>query len=306
MEIINAGQGVMRGGTAVALGNFDGLHTAHMRIIRRSEEIAREKGLKSGVLLFEENTKSVVFGSKVKLITPYEEKLRLLCEAGVDFVYTRTFTEDFMRLSPEEFVRLLIENLNVKAVCVGYDYSFGHMASGNTETLTELGKKYGFETFVTPRVIVDSKTVSSTYIRELVSEGRTDDAARYLGRHYSICGTVAHGFQNGRKMGFPTANIECADDVLLPKEGVYAGVTEVLGKRYVSVVNVGKNLTFGAEKPTIESHLTNFDANIYGERIRVYFYKRLRDVMRFDGIDALKEQIHRDVRAAMDMRLICG
>lgn len=301
MEIINAGRIVSYDGTVVALGNFDGLHIAHMQIIRNGIKLARERNLKAGVLLFEENTKNVVSKNRVKLITPHTEKLELIEKEGADFAYIRTFTKDFMQLSPEDFIKLLVKHLKVKAVCVGYDYSFGHMAAGNTDTLLELSKKYGFETIVTPCVVIDNKTVSSTYIRELVSEGRVDEVKKFLGRNYSLCGTVAHGLQNGRKMGFPTANMEYDESALLPKEGVYAGISEVLGRRYKSVINVGRNLTFGAERLTIESHLIDFDKDIYGEKIKVFFLKRLRGVKKFAGMDELKAQINSDKKIAENM-----
>ncbi|MCD8391460.1 MAG: bifunctional riboflavin kinase/FAD synthetase [Firmicutes bacterium] len=303
MEIIYAERIADYDVTVAALGNFDGLHIAHMQIIKNGIKTARERGLKAGVLLFEENTKNMISGGNVGLITPNDEKLRLLKNEGADFVYIRKFTPEFMKLSPEDFVRLLVKNLKVKAVCVGYDYSFGHMAAGNTDTLTALGEKYGFETLVTPRVIIDGKTVSSTYIRELISSGSVDKVKPFLGRDYSLSGTVAHGFENGRKMGFPTANLEYDAAALLPMEGVYAGITEVCGKRYKSVINVGKNLTFGAQKLTVESHLIDFRGDIYGEKIRIYFLKRLRGVKKFGGADELKAQIESDKEKTTAMNI---
>lgn len=303
MEIIHAEKIVDYDETAVALGNFDGLHIAHMKIIRDCMKVAEKRGIKSGVLLFEENTKSVAGKTPVGLITTNGQKLALLGREKLDFVYIRRFTEEFMQKSPEEFVRLLIKNLKAKIVCVGYDYRFGHKAAGNVDTLKELGEKYGFEVIVTDKITIDGETVSSTHIRELVRDGRVDEAVQFLGRRYTISGEVVAGLKNGRKMGLPTANVDYDKHMVLPKEGVYAGITDIDGRRYTSVINVGRNLTFGAEKLTVESHLLDFDEDIYGKNINVLFAKRLRGVFKFGSIDELIAQINSDKEAARKMNL---
>ena len=301
MEIIHAEKIVDYAQTAVALGNFDGLHIAHMKIIRDCVKIAEKRGLKSGVLLFEENTKSVAGNRPVELITTNEQKLALLGREQLDFVYIRRFTEEFMQKSPEEFVRLLIKNLKPKIVCVGYDYRFGHKAAGDVNMLKELGEKYGFEVVVTDKITVDGETVSSTHIRDLVRNGRVDEAIEFLGRRYTISGEVVEGLKNGRKMGLPTANVDYDKHMVLPKEGVYAGITEIDGRRFKSVINVGKNLTFDAKKLTVESHILDFDEDIYGKVINVLFAKRLRGVFKFENVDELKAQINSDKEAARKM-----
>ena len=303
MEIIHAEKIVDYDETAVALGNFDGLHIAHMKIIRDCRNIARERGIKSGVLLFEENTKTVAGNKKIELITTNEQKLKLLSREKLDFVYIRRFTEEFMQKSPEEFIKLLLKNLKAKIICVGYDYRFGHKAAGDVNTLKDLGKKYGFEVIVTDKITVDDKTVSSTYIRDIVRSGEVDKAVRFLGRRYTISGEVVEGLKNGRKMGLPTANVDYDKHMVLPKEGVYAGITDIDGRRYTSVINVGRNLTFGAEKLTVESHILDFDEDIYGKNINVLFAKRLRGVIKFGSVDELIAQINRDKEAARKMNL---
>ena len=304
MEIIHAEKIVDYDKTAVALGNFDGLHIAHMKIIRDCVRIAERRGIKSGVLLFEENTKAVAGNKTVELITTNDQKLKLLSREKLDFVYIRQFTKEFMQKSPEEFVRLLLKNLKVKVVCVGYDYRFGHKAEGNVDTLRELGEKYGFEVIVTDKITVDGETVSSTHIRGLVRDGRVDEAIAFLGRRYTISGEVVEGLKNGRKMGLPTANVDYDKHMVLPKEGVYAGITEIEGRRFTSVINVGKNLTFGAEKLTVESHILDFDEDIYGKNINVLFAKRLRGVFKFESVNELIKQINSDKEAARKMNLI--
>lgn len=289
-------------GTVTALGNFDGLHVAHMTIIRNGIKYAKENGLKSGVLLFEKNTKTLTQGG-VELITPNEAKLELLEREKPDFVYMENFDKEFMQKSPEEFVKYLVENLKVKAVCVGYDYSFGYKAMGDVEMLKKFGEKYGFKVFVTDAIKIDGRIVSSTYIREVIKNGDMEEAERFLGRRYCIEGNVIHGLQNGRKMGIPTANVDYDINMALPKPGVYAGITYVDGRRLKSVINVGKNLTFDAKKLTVESHILDFDEDIYDKYIRVSFAKRLRGVIKFSSMGELKNQIHHDMKVTSEMVL---
>ncbi len=284
-------------GTVVALGNFDGLHVAHMTIIRDGIRYAKEHNLKSGVLLFEDNFKNV------ELITPNEAKVELLGREKPDFVKFRRFTKEFMRLTPEEFIKQLVLNLKVKVVCVGYDYRFGHKAAGDVDTLRMLGEKYGFEVLVTDVIKIDGKIVSSTYIRELIKAGETEEAERFLGRRFCVEGRVIKGLQNGRKMGVPTANVDYDKNMAIPKNGVYAGITYVNGLRLKSVINVGSNPTFGAENITIESHILDFHEDIYGEYIRVSFAKRLRGDIKFESMDALKMRIQSDIKAVRAMDL---
>ena len=289
-------------GTVVALGNFDGLHVAHMTIIRNGIQYAKEHNLKSGVLLFDENTKGVTQG-KIELITPNEAKLELLEREKPDFVFMEKFDKEFMKKTPEEFVLYLVTNLHVKAVCVGYDYSFGFKAQGDVEMLKKFGEKYGFKVFVTDVIKIDGRVVASTYIRQVIKSGEMEEAERFLGRRYCIEGNVVKGLQNGRKMGIPTANVDYDINMALPKAGVYAGITYVSGKRLKSVINVGKNPTFGAEKLTVESHILDFDEDIYGEYIRVSFAKRLRGDIKFNSMEELKNQIQNDIEVTSKMDL---
>lgn len=289
-------------GTVVALGNFDGLHVAHMTIIRNAIRYAAENNLKSGVLLFDENTKGVTQGG-IELITPNEAKLELLEREKLDFVFMEKFDKEFMSKSPEEFACYLENNLRVKAVCVGYDYSFGYRAQGDVAMLRRFGEIYGFDVLVTDAIRIDNTLVASTYIRQLIKSGAMEQAEKFLGRRYCIEGRVVRGFQNGTKMGIPTANVEYDTNMALPKEGVYAGITYVDGKRLKSVINVGKNLTFGAGKITVESHILSFNEDIYDKYIRISFAKRLRDVVKFNSIDELIKQIRNDIEITSEMNL---
>lgn len=298
MDIIRQTGSVPYERTVVALGNFDGMHTAHMTIIQKCIKYAKKHGCKSGVLLFSEHTRKLLSEKGVKIITPEKKKLEILRHAGIDFVYIRDFDADFMHLSPEEFVKQLSSSLHTVAVCVGYDYRFGFKAQGDAKLLEKLGKKYGFEAVVTDEIDLDGAAIKSTLIRRLISEGNVEKAGELLGRYVSVEGAVAHGLENGRKMGIPTANIEYEIDSAIPKNGVYAGYTYVDGIKYKSVINVGNNPTFGADKVTIESHILGFDQDIYDKVIIAEFVKRLRGDIKFSSIDELKNQINADIEQA--------
>lgn len=303
MKVIENRQKTGYEGTAVALGNFDGLHVAHIRVIRNAIDKAKEQGFKSGVLLFNENTKTVTGGKRIELITPKEAKLELLEREKPDFVYIEDFNDEFMHLMPEDFIKLLVQKLSPKIISVGYDYRFGYKAQGDVKLLEELGKKYGFSVVITERVVIDNETVSSTYIRELIKNGDMERCERFLGRRYCVEGIVKGGLRNGQKMGIPTANVNYDKDMLIPREGVYAGITYVNGRRLKSVINVGKNLTFNASDITIESHILDFNEDIYGEYIRISFAKRLRDVIKFDTKDELIKKIKKDILKVEQMVL---
>ncbi len=306
MEILHADEGASYTGgkTVVALGNFDGLHMAHMKIIRDAIAKADEGGYKCGVVLFEEHTSTVLPDRKrVPLITPNEAKIELLQREKLDFVYIRKFTPEFMKNSPEEFVRLLCGNLNIAAVCVGYDYRFGYKAAGDVHTLKALGEKYGFAVHITPAVMIDGEIVSSTAIRRMIAEGDMQKAEVFLTRRFCIEGIVERGLQNGTKMGFPTANIAYSPDMAIPPDGVYAGVAYVHGRRLKSVINVGANPTFAAKRTTVEAHILGFSEDIYGEYIRVSFARRMRGEIKFESVEELKAQIAADAETVAGMTL---
>ncbi len=291
-----------REGCAIALGNFDGLHSAHIEIINACKSYAAEKNIKCGVLLFDRHT-SEFFGEKVGLLTTMSEKLAILEGAGVDFVYVMHFDMDTASLLPEEFLRGILAEFNAEAFFAGYDYTFGKGAAGTAQTLAELGKKLGFEAVITPRIDQDGKRVSSSLIRSLLSEGDIEGAARFLGRAYSVEGEVIRGFGNGKKALFPTANIGVEEIKFLPPDGVYAGAATVKGKRYRTAVNIGKNPTLDAKVRTVEAFILDFDGELYGEHIKVEFIKKLRSEKKFESLAGLKEQIARDISAARETEI---
>lgn len=298
MEKINENTVVPYGKTAVILGNFDGLHTAHTAVIKSGIDYAKANNIPCGVLVFTENTKSITEKDGVKLIIDNNEKLRLMENMGVDFVYTVMFDREFMKKTPEKFIYDTVHCLKPKAVFAGYDYRFGYMAEGDTKTLAEFGKKYDFETIITPEICVDGTPVSSTLIRKFIADGDVIRANRLLGRPFAMCGKVEYGLQNGRKMGFPTANLAYDNNMVIPHTGVYAGYTIFDDKKYESVINVGNNPTFNADKITIESNIFDFERDIYGENIRIEFTEKIRGDIKFNDIAELKKQISADAETA--------
>lgn len=287
---------------AIALGNFDGLHRAHMKIINSCVEYSRNAGMLSGVLLFDRHT-SELFGNGVKLLTTMEEKLEILEEAGVEFVYIMHFDEVVAKTESKKFIEKILADFKVDAFFVGYDYSFGKGAEGTAEILREYGEELGFKTFVTGCVKEKDRIISSTAVRELIEIGETEEASKLLGRRYFIKGKVLRGFGNGTKSLFPTANVEIKDNKFLPPDGVYKGITVIDGKRYKSAVNIGKNPTFNAKKRTVESFILDFDGEIYGEIIRVEFLEKIRSDKKFDSVEALKRQIESDIENVREIEL---
>ncbi len=294
MEIIREG---VTDKCVVALGNFDGLHIAHREVIQNAIDTAKNKGVKGAVLLFREHTQDIINKTHIKLITTEDRKLKLLQEMGVDIVYMHHFNSEFMSKSPREFAEFLVNDLNACAVSVGYDYRFGYKAEGDVDTLRELGLELGFEVVVTDEMCDGNEPIKSTTIRGYICSGEIEKANEMLGRSFSVMGKVVEGRQNGRKMGVPTANVEVSPHCILPDAGVYMGYTVVGDRRLKSVINVGNNPTFNADKTTVESHILNFSDDIYGKVIEVEFVSRIRGEIKFSGMDELKKQIEKDIEA---------
>ena len=284
----------------LALGNFDGLHRGHQKVIERIRRGAAERGGVAVAMTFEPHPPRVVRPDKAPLLlmTP-RQKLGALERAGAQGVAIVPFTVELSRWSPEVFVRsVLVEWLRVAEVWVGADFLFGHERAGTFTVLRGLGAQHGFRTEKIDPVRYKEFVVSSTRIRRLVSEGRVDEAGALLGHHYAIEGTVESGASRGRELGFPTANISTENE-LMPPTGVYATTLDIGGTLWPSVTNVGVRPTFeSAGSLTVETHVLGMDADIYGAAVSLSFIQRLREERRFADVDALKEQIEADVRRA--------
>lgn len=270
---------------ALCLGYFDGVHIAHRSLFEK----AKAKG-RWGVLLFDRNVKGI------PLLTTQYEKVSLIERSGADFVIIAEFSENFKNRSPYEFAEFLKNTLKVSGVVAGYDYRFGKSASGDAKILKKLSCDLGFSAEIVEAECEDGEPVKSTKIREYIKNGEMTEANKLLGYNYIVSGRVEKGLGNGRKIGFPTANIGYDPEKLLPQDGVYHG--RVLGKD--AVINIGKNPTFDAKRRTIEAHLIDYDGDIYGKMVEVSFLKKTRDDIKFATEEELKKQIEEDVRSVKE------
>lgn len=284
----------------LALGNFDGLHRGHVKIIERIQRGAGERGGTSVVLTFDPHPPRVLRPDKAPpLLMTKPQKLDALARAGVQGAAVVRFTREMSQWEPEHFVRaVLVDWLRVAEVWVGADFLFGRERSGNFNLLRTLGAQYGFRAEKIDPIRYKDFVVSSTRIRRLVSEGRVDEAGALLGHHYAIDGIVVEGAKRGREIGFPTANLKTEND-LIPPNGVYATVVTMDGQVMASVTNVGQRPTFGDNlATTIESHIIGKSLDLYGRNLKLAFVQRLRDERKFPDLEALQEQIAADVRRA--------
>lgn len=279
----------------IALGNFDGIHIAHKEIILKTISQSEKLGLNPSVLLFNNHPKLITEGESPAVITPYKEKIRVLKELGIKTIYLIQFDKNLMELSPEDFVKkILIERLKTKLICVGFDYKFGYQASGNVDLLNKLGQKYEFKTVVIDPIYRD-KIVSSTEIRSLIKKGNIEEANNMLGRKYSITGKVVDGNKIGHKLGFPTANLEFYDNYLIPKSGIYETAIVLDGKSYIGATSIGINPTFKNYGFKVETHILDFNKNIYGKELRLEFVRFIRDEKKFSNVEDLKKGIDKDI-----------
>lgn len=283
----------------VSLGNFDGVHLGHQAILKRSVQEAQARQGTALVMTFHPHPLAVLRPDQPPaLILSLREKLCLFATLGIQGVLLQRFTPQFSRLTAEEFVKgYLVEAIGVEKVIVGHNVSFGHKRTGRADVLERLGRIYGFAVETIGPVQVDGREVSSTEVRTLLSQGDMRTVKSLLGRHYTVSGWVEKGFQRGRGLGFPTANLRPRADLLLPN-GVYAVVVEVGEQQVPGVANVGVNPTFGGNRKTIEAHLFDFSADLYGQRLRVGFIERLREERKFPSVQELVRQIQEDANRA--------
>jgi riboflavin kinase/FMN adenylyltransferase len=284
----------------LALGNFDGLHRGHLKIIERVKRGAAEHGGTPMAMTFDPHPPRVVRPDKAPpLLMTKAQRLDALQRAGINCVAVVRFTHEMSQWDPETFVRtVLVEWLRVSDVWVGANFLFGHGRSGNFSSLRTLGQRYGFRADKIDPVRYKEFVVSSTRIRRLVAEGRMDEAAALLGHQYYVDGEVVEGKRRGRELGFPTANLRTANE-LLPPHGVYATTLTVDGVIHPAMTNIGVNPTFGeGNAPTIETNVLGFSGDLYGRQVRLGFVLRLRDERRFDDVDALRAQMEADQRRA--------
>lgn len=282
----------------VTVGTFDGLHLGHQKIIRRMTELARQNNGETVLVTFDPHPRLVVNSNshEIKFINTQKRKFDLLNKLGIDHLIIIPFTKEFAKTSSEDFIKdYLIDRIGAKKLIVGYDHHFGRDREGNYQKLHQLGKNYGFDVEEISAQYIGDTAVSSTKIRKALMDGDVNLANEMLGYEYSITGIVVEGNKIGRSIGFPTANIEIEDKFkLIAAGGVYACRVDIDGKRYAGMGNIGTRPTVGINGLVTEVHIFDFDKDIYGQEITIYFVDRIRDEKKFNGLEELKTQLRKD------------
>jgi len=284
----------------LTIGSFDGVHLGHLKIIDRLKEIAKQNKGESVIFTFYPHPRLVLFPEEhnLRLLTTLHEKIRLFEKAGIDHLIIYPFSKEFSQLSYADFVRrILVERLKIQTLVVGYDHKFGKNREGSFTMLKDLSEEIGFQLEKLDVLLVDDINISSTKIRDSLQTGNIRRANKYLGYPYTLHGSVVEGQQIGRKIQFPTANIEASDpNKLIPGHGVYAVFVNVEGKRYQGMLNIGTRPTVNrnADNRSIEVHILEFDGNLYGNEIELEFIEKIREEQKFESIDHLRAQLETD------------
>jgi len=305
--------------SVVALGTFDGVHRGHQQVIRTTREIARREGRKSVVVTFEPLPRAVVGERRepMRLITTLEAKEKIIENMGIDALLVIHFSRKLAQVDPEEFVRKIVcGKIGAGRVVVGPGFRFGRNRRGNVRLLKKLGSKYGFGVTIVGEVKTGNSKVSSSKIRQLLHQGRIEEANRFLGRYYTVSGVVRRGSGRGKEVCFPTANLDIPVNVVLPK-GVYAVLIIFRGRKRLGTANIGirptftpgpglrfQKLTGGLVRPLVEVYIFNFRGNLYRRKLQVALMKKIRKEMRFPSVEKLKEQIKKDIQFTKELKPI--
>lgn len=284
--------------TVLVLGYFDGIHLGHKALFERARKVADERGLTVTVLTFPESPRLAFSRFTPELLlhlTSQEQRYLLLEKNGVDQLVMTPFTSEFASNTPEEFIERYVKGLNAQALVAGFDYHFGNCRA-DVQDLMEL---FDSQVEIVSEVSLSGEKVSSTRIRQAIQSGDVSLANQLLGYPFMTEGIVVHGDARGRTIGYPTANLAPLDRVYLPSEGVYVAEVEVDGKRYRAMTSVGKNVTFDGTELRIEAHIFGFDRFIYGEKMTIFWLEKIRDMVKFDGIEGLMEQMKSDESYAL-------
>lgn len=282
--------------TVLSLGKFDGLHRGHELLMDYVFKKKKE-GLKAAIFTFDIPPRKNVEHMAAKVLTTNEEKSRLFERIGIDYLIECPFTREVMNMEPELFIETIVNQLNVKCMVVGKDFHFGHNRRGDYQMLLQYAPKYGYEVEVVDKMQEDGRDISSTFVREQIVAGNMEKANDLLGYQYFVEGTILHGKKMGKAvLGIPTINLIPPEEKLLPPFGVYISITEWNGKRYPGITNVGCKPTVEGKNPVgVETHIFDFDEDIYGKEVKVSFLSKVREEKKFASLEALKEQMAHDV-----------
>lgn len=288
--------------TVCGLGNFDGIHRGHQRLISELLKLSHKTQYDSLILTFEPHPSKVLSSNSNPLITTFNQKKEIIESSGVDHLVLAPFTREFSRINYKDFIYdILIKKCRVKAVVIGYNYRFGFKGKGNAQNMKDICQKEGIQTVVIPPITYEDKIVSSTLIRNLIQQGKVKKAADFMGRPFVVEGSVVHGNAIGKKLGFPTANITLSNEIVLPARGVYAVMISWRGNIYKGVANFGLKPTFNGKEIRLEVHIFDFNEDVYGENLEILFIEKLRSECKFDRIDDLISQIKKDFISAKEI-----
>ena len=283
--------------TVVTIGTFDGVHAGHQQIIKRLVDAAKIENLESVIFTFFPHPRMVLQKeSGLKLINTIEERTEILEDTGIDHLVVHPFTQQFSRLTAQEFVRdILVNRLKAKKVIIGYDHRFGRNRTADINTLKQFGEEYGFEVEEITKQEVDQVAVSSTKIRNALLKGRVEQANNYLQTPFSLKGVVVRGRGLGKEFKYPTANVSIKEDYkLIPKNGVYVVSSTIDDEKYFGMMNIGTNPTVGGEEQTIETYFFNLDKDLYGKELKIEMLTRIRAEKKFSSVEALKIAMQQD------------
>lgn len=293
-------EGKVPNGSVITLGNFDGIHLGHLSLIKRVKEVSKEKNLPSVLVTYYPNP-AIVLGKKKHLKTIYSEEIKreLIESFSLDILLTIPFTHEFSTMHAYDFTKdILVDKLKPHHIIIGFNHFFGKDRQGDFAFLQSHAEEFDFSVEKMNQVYFNGEPVSSSNIRSFIQNGDAAKANNVLTRPVIIRGIVVKGFQRGRQIGFPTANIQLTGDSLIPSEGVYSAFVIVNKKKYKSMLNIGKNPTFENQNQSIEAHIFDFSEDIYGQTIDCHFIDRIRDEIKFDGIESLKSQLQKDAEIA--------
>ncbi len=297
MQLLSQNSPQLSTATAVALGMFDGVHLGHRAVIEAATNYAKQHGLKTAVITLANHPRQLTQGQAPKLITNLDTRLALFKELGIDYALILEFNEDLMNTSAEEYLqRYLVNILNAKFISTGYDHHFGKNRSGSPTMLEAWAEKRNVQLEIVEPYKLNGQLISSSTIRDLISNGKLDEANKILGYPFMIISQVITGDKRGARLGFPTANLKLPDDMVIPAKGVYRGTALVDDKEYQCIMNIGTRPSFtDSNEVIIEAHILNFSADIYGQTITLKLDRKLRDEIKFNSVEELIAQIERDI-----------
>jgi riboflavin kinase/FMN adenylyltransferase len=283
-------------GTALTIGVFDGVHLGHQYLLSRLREHAQQRGLLSAVITFRQHPEEILSGqNKLPYLTTLSQRAQLIKDKGIDEVVILSFTPELANLGAHQFIGLLQKRLKMEALVIGPDFALGRNREGDTDTLRALGQEMGFTVMLIPPIIINGEVVSSTAIRNALTEGDMKRVYKLAGRYFNIQGRVVPGTHRGVQLGFPTANLEPDPTQGLPTDGVYATWAYIDNKAYPSMTNIGRRPSFGEKQRTVEVYVLDYQGDLYGQELGIDIVERLRDEIKFDNAEELKKQIAKDV-----------